>query len=331
MSLAFPFTLKLLLTRTHTHTHTVTRVLLYCICFRKGCTDRWACAEDYFLINLARRCTYKTLPSTLMATSDNFGHDSEIAAPPTMNTNMTQDHSGRVSTTIPPDSRLCVLARAATSYSLIQSCIFIGSLQMQFTQRQLGISVIFPAANASAASEYMRRLAATCPFAQGQGAIDFIDVANVDSGDQQDYGYHATNYAVRELMRRGDPPCNNYLISNLDNYYSPYFSKTVGPYIAAGTELIGFSFTSHYTVAGNRRREFPNIVIRPKWMITKIDLGAAIISHTCLQRAPQLFHASSKPLHGCKDVWMCADGVLFEELAPKCRDTILSQVLLFHQ
>lgn len=146
-----------------------------------------------------------------------------------------------------------------------------------------------------------------------------------NNGSANNYGYVSTDLELARLRQarksrnRNRPLCNYYLITNGDNFYSAHLWKYVLPEMQKKTDLVAFSFACHHTQMRPKRVE-----IKRKF----IDLGAALISNSCLDKTGAKF----LPDEGLtQENMFAADFFFFESISKNCTHVELENLLLFHQ
>lgn len=207
---------------------------------------------------------------------------------------------------------LCSVIRSTPQYSIPRVCAFLLSLSIRFNT-QLSTNIILYTDSGPHSKLHFHEIQNKCPA--GHIVIPHFDSRL--SLDVQDYGYEATNKVIKSLINT--TKCSHFLITNADNVYHPNFVSELADSIVSGYDLTAFSFISRYNL----------LRLVPSFSKDKIDLGAAIVSRSCMMSSLPF-----GPFNGLgSGGWFPADGYFFERATNllKCSSSIVEETLLFHQ
>lgn len=150
------------------------------------------------------------------------------------------------------------------------------------------------------------------------------------------FGYDYTQYATDFFLSECEHGSNNIgadrsctrdyvLFTNGDNLFNVATFHTLLPYIRNGTNVIGFSFVSHYSRGG-----YTNGCVNSKLKLFNADLSSVIYSYDTVRQAA-VRGVNFVPWKN--EDWAPADGIWLEAViaASNASTVTLKNVLSFHQ
>jgi len=152
--------------------------------------------------------------------------------------------------------------------------------------------------------------------------------------ERNTWGYDATNYALEELMKAPQAPCDYFLFTNADNVYGRYFLEAGLPGMTQGLDLVGFNFVTRYVQMVEKPGEETQYIpahtpmLDPAFAIKHMDLGAALVS-------AQVFAAGIRFNTMLPHDKQCdADFIMFDEIMHREGHTgsaIMPELQFIHQ
>lgn len=141
------------------------------------------------------------------------------------------------------------------------------------------------------------------------------------------YGYDYTQYALDYLLQ-DDKSHDYFLFTNGDNLFNADLFKATLPFMDEGNDIIAYDFVTHH-----HREGIMNTLVKVRFQLSFIDLGAALFSHKAITAARKDGLGTFIPERELTKDMFSRDWRFVEELIsrPGVTTAIAPGVLLFHQ
>ena len=230
-----------------------------------------------------------------------------------------------------PDHHICIVSRTHDNETLANFNSGLYSFLAQAMPQNVTLEWDLILINSNGGSLTQQQIAALEYINSSHIHWFYIEPSKIIR--QETYGYEATDHMLQAILHWNNETkmtgnekltqtfCEYLLFTNSDNIYNKAYFETVISKMNEKIDLIGTTYVTHHTKGLSPR----NMVIKPKFVRSRIDLGAVLISKKSILRRPNIAFLQCYYL-------IAADWFFFEKLLAQNSSTyIFQQCLFFHQ